>query len=1657
MPARSWSATVPTSSIVRRLLAGVTAVLLLLAGLSVAALAPAATAAPAEAGPTIASDQADYPPGGLVTLTGEGWASGEAVHLTVNDDVGRTWQRDVDVTADGAGTVTDQFNLPDWFVATYSVVATGEVSGVARTAFTDGNVKLSSSPTAAAPTYTVTRHTGTTCSGAGTSDAPNSQGVLGVGSTESVRVEVPATSNGYTFSSWTLEAGSGAVVSAGTPRVVCIPGFTSGGTREFVANYGAATATSTTTTLASSANPSTYGGNVTFTATVSPSPTGAGTVTFKDGATTLCSSVAVAGAQATCSTTALSAATHPVTARYSGAGSLAASTSSTLNQVVDAKQVSGSFTAADKPYDGTAAASITGRSLTGVVGNDTVSLSGGSATFADKLVGTGKTVTGTGFGLSGTSAGNYVLASSTLTTTATITRLGVTGAFTAAGKTYDGTAAATITGRSITSGVQGNDVVTLIGGSASFGSKDAGTGRTVTGTGFTLAGADAGNYSLSSSTLTTADISRLHFTGHFTAADKVYDATTAATVVDRSLPGAIAGDDVSLSGGTASFGSKLVGANKVVTLTEAGLAGADRANYVLDSVGTATAEIAPKPVTGSFTAQDKTYDATTSATVLSRSLTGVIDGDSVSLSGGTATFATKNADTGKTVTLAGATLGGDDSGNYRLASIGEAHASIAPLDVAGTFSVDDKVYDRSAAATVLSRNVLGTISGDDISLAGGTASFANADVGRGRTVTLTGAALSGNDAVNYHLTGVATTTADIAAAQVVGSFTAASRTYDGTRSATITGRHLSGVLGADQVTLAGGSATFDSRAVGPDKDVTGTGFSLGGDDARNYVLESTTLHTTAAIATATLTGHFTAADKPYDGGTTAVIVTRSVTGDFADDVHLSGGTASFADKDAGTGKTVTGTGFTLSGDDAGNYSLVSDELTTTADISKLRITGIFTADDKDYDGTDAATVHDRAVHGEIAGDDIRLVGGAASFADKDADTGKTVTGTGFALDGDDRGNYTLASTTLTTTATIRPRHVTGAFTAADKTYDGTTTATVTARSVPGTIGGDSLSLDGGSAAFDDENVGQHKVVTLTGASLTGRDADNYVLDDLATTTAEISALEVTGHFTAADKPYDGTTSAEVTGRSLSGTIAGDDVRLSGGSAAFGNKDAAAGKTVTGTGFALAGGDAGNYALAPTTLTTTADIDAKHVVGAFTASDKVYDGDESATVLDRTVPGTVPGDDLSLAGGTAAFSDKVVGQHKVVRLTGAALTGGDRGNYELDGVDTATADITQLAVDGHFTAADKVYDGNRDATVTGRSLSGTIAGDDVALTGGSASFAEKNVGPRTVTLTGATLSGADAVNYSLVVRTTSASISKRDVGGSFTAADKVYDGGQAATVTGRSLAAATGDAGKVSGDDVTLAGGTATFGSKAVGTGRTVTLTGATIVGSDASNYSLTGVATTTASITRLDISGTFTTSSKIYDGTANAAVLSRGLVGALAGDDVRLVGGTASFDSPDAGQNKTVTLTGATLDGTDSGNYRLTGVATAKASISYGWSGYLQPVNDTAHQIGVLESKFKLGQTIPLKFVLTNAAGGVVQQSGGPTFSQTRLGSTCDSSTATETLADSVAATSGGTFSWDGSKYQFNWSTKGLTPGEYRVYAGLGDGTRQYVDICMTK
>src|SRR6185369_7562784 len=118
--------------------------------------------------------------------------------------------------------------------------------------------------------------------------------------------------------------------------------------------------------------------------------------------------------------------------------------------------------------------------------------------------------------------------------------------------------------------------------------------------------------------------------------------------------------------------------------------------------------------------------------------------------------------------------------------------------------------------------------------------------------------------------------------------------------------------------------------------------------------------------------------------------------------------------------TMAGTNKQLSASATG----LTSALSSSFDVAKATVTGSITANNKIYDGTTAATIATRVLSGALAGDDVSLSGGTASFASKSVGTARTVTATGLTLSGAAAGNYQLASTSASTTADIMGRSLT---------------------------------------------------------------------------------------------------------------------------------------------------------------------------------------------------------------------------------------------------------------------------------------------------------------------------------------------------------------------------------------------------------------------------------------------------------------------------------------------------------------------------------------------------------------------------------------------------------------------------------------------------------
>lgn len=100
----------------------------------------------------------------------------------------------------------------------------------------------------------------------------------------------------------------------------------------------------------------------------------------------------------------------------------------------------------------------------------------------------------------------------------------------------------------------------------------------------------------------------------------------------------------------------------------------------------------------------------------------------------------------------------------------------------------------------------------------------------------------------------------------------------------------------------------------------------------------------------------------------------------------------------------------------------------------------------------------------------------------------------------------------------------------------------------------------------------------------------------------------------------------------------------------------------------------------------------------------------------------------------------------------------------------------------------------------------------------------------------------------------------------------------------------------------------------------------------ANGYALSFDSSGLLTVTPRPITGSVVVNDRVYDGTT-AATGTVTLNDVLAGDDIGTTGTVFTFTDRNAGTNRTVTISGTTLTGTDAGNYTLTMPATALADI----------------------------------------------------------------------------------------------------------------------------
>jgi trimeric autotransporter adhesin len=776
-----------------------------------------------------------------------------------------------------------------------------------------------------------------------------------------------------------------------------------------------------------------------------------------------------------------------------------------------------------------------------------------------------------------------------------------------------------------------------IGTSAGNGTADfTGLGITAAGTGQVLTasadGLTSGAY--------TINVAQLMIAPAVVVGNKIYDGTTGAPIIGRSLAGVLGSDDVSLGlSGVAAFADKHAGTGKPVTVTGLSLTGSAAANYQLATTSTsAAADITARPVAIAATSQHRTYDGTTVSDAMPTISSGSLaTGDTCALN---QHFGDKHVGKGKLLIPSGSINDGNGGNNYSVTFLATTNGVIDPTPITVTAAPDNKPYDGTTGSTGVPVVAGAIASGDTPSF---TQAFDNRNAGAGKTLIPAGSIDDGAGGSSYAVSFVSSTAGTITAQPITVTAVPDHKEYDGTTASAAVPTLTAGSLISPDTAVW--TEAFSDKTAGAGKTLIPGGVVADGNGGNNYVV--TFVNNTGGVISAkalTVTG-ITASDKAYDGTLTATLNTAgaALNGLAALDVvnlDTTGATGAFTDPNVGSGKTVLVSGLTIEGADAGNYTLTQPATTANITQAGLTVTGIEGLN-KVYDGTNSATliVNNAVLVGVLTGDTVMLdtTNAVGAFADKNVGTGKLVTVSGLALLGADAAKYTLTQPATNADITSATLTVTG-ITASDKVYDGTASATLdtTSAALASVINGDDVTLDTTAAAgaFDDPNAGTGKTVQVSGLAISGADLGNYTLTQ-PTTTASITVADavVTTWPTASAITY-GQTLADSTLSAVSATT---------GSFAFATPSTAPGAGTAPQSVIYTPADTANYHPATGSVSVTVNPAALTVSAA--SFSRTYGADNPS--ITGTLTGVLAGDNMTVTCSTDAQASSPAGTYSIV--------------------------------------------------------------------------------------------------------------------------------------------------------------------------------------------------------------------------------------------------------------------------------------------------------------------------------------------------------------------------------------------------------------------------
>ncbi len=1131
------------------------------------------------------------------------------------------------------------------------------------------------------------------------------------------------------------------------------------------------------------------------------------------------------------------------------------------------------FVGGDKIYDSELAPGPISYTLSGIIGTQDVDISNWYPVYESPNAGY-NLINFPQIMLTGFNSYNYILYNQ-ISIIGLITAKTLVATFYGGNKIYDSYTTASLEWS--LSGMIGQEIVNISSFDANFKSPTVGTWLI-----------DVSNINLQNNNYVTVyepftrTISKKELIATFYDGDKTYDNNFDTGPITYSLSGMVNEEIITISSYYSKYKKKTVGYN-LIDVSDI-IISSD--NYYVKAVPPFISYINYRYITPVISRGQKVYDKTNFTGPINIDLSNIALGEYLTISTYISRF--KDVNSGiQLIDVSNLKIAGPTVSNYKLVPIRPFSSEIYPKKILLKVTGGDKTYDGTTVLGRVTRITLsGTYDGDSISLLNTwVGNFVSSNIGL-NNVDISNIDLSGANVLNY-VGSYVPFTRFILSKLLTITFSNVNKIYDGTKETQLLPYDISGIVENEFVDISSYVSRYRSKNAGY-QIIDISNIELYGQTADNYIIRpiysiSSTIYQKDLIVT------FEGGDKIYDGTLVPSLIMWSLSGQVGRErVNLSSFDSQFSNPNVGY-NLIDFSNLVLS---SNNYTSIVVPLYANIYYKNLDIT--FSGGSKIYDSTRYVGPTINGIISGIENNELITISTYIAFFSTQNVGRQRIDVSNVIIDGPTVTNY-LINPIVPFYSNINKKNFNATFLNGDKNYDGTIETPVLDYSLSGIIGTETIVLTNWISKFKSSNVG-YQFIDISNVSFNGFTASNYYLEPVKMLTAYISSIPIVASFNGGDKIYNSTLVTGPLTWTTSGMVNNEIITLGNYVSRYINPNAGF-QRIDISNTRLFGATASNYYLQPV-RPIMGTISQKDITVTFSGGSKVYDSTRYVGPLSWTTSGIIGAELITISTYISLFSTQNVGLNRI-DVSNVIITGSTVTNYYLNPIVPHYSNINKKYFNATFSDGNKNYDGTRETPLLNYSLSGIIGTELIVLSSWDSKFKSSNVGYQFIDVSNISFNGFTVLNYYLEpVKMVTAYISSIPIVATFNGGNKIYD----ATSVPGSLTWTT--SGMVNNERIIINNYDAKYINTNAGQQR-IDISNIILFGSTVSNYYLQPVKPIMGTISKKDITATFSGGTKVYDSTRYVGPSINGLLSGIIGTEVITISTyIAFFSTQNVGLNR---------------------------------------------------------------------------------------------------------------------------------------------------------